>query len=589
MITFDNFLKIYKMKNINKLVFVLLLINHSLDLSSQWTTGAGYVYWSPTTDNVGIGIGFPTADLEVGGDAKINGITVGRGNESPLYNTAFGYEALKVNDVTGILNEGYSNSAFGYLSLTSTTTGYYNSAFGQDAVRTNTTGFSNSGFGSGTLQYNATGYQNSAFGSSSALFNSTGSNNTAIGHYSMFSNVAGSNATAVGAFSMWYSNNTATGFTNRNVAVGFESLRGSVTAANNTGNFNTAIGYQSLINYTSGEGNSGLGYQALFNNSTGNKNVGIGVGALSNNTTGEKNTSLGYGSDVTGSSFTNATAVGYNATVNASNKVRIGNTNVTVIEGQVAWSWPSDARFKSNIREDVPGLDFINKLRPVTYTFESEKFDDFLHKGDEEYFKNKNQEDYKLGEAKKHSGLIAQEVETVIQEIGYDFDGLNVPSNENDNYSISYSSFTIPLIVSVQELSEQDNNLLELIALQNSQIENLNNQVTALTAIVQEFTGSRVDPTTINSTTSSQKSWINQNVPNPFSGNTTITYFIASNAKNSKLIITNELGIIINSISLEDKQGSIILDSKLLTSGKYTYSLIVDDVVIDTKSFIISR
>jgi hypothetical protein len=44
-------------------------------------------------------------------------------------------------------------------------------------------------------------------------------------------------------------------------------------------------------------------------------------------------------------------ALGYAATVNASNKVVVGNSSVTVIGGQVGWSILSDGRFKSNIKE----------------------------------------------------------------------------------------------------------------------------------------------------------------------------------------------------------------------------------------------
>ena len=38
------------------------------------------------------------------------------------------------------------------------------------------------------------------------------------------------------------------------------------------------------------------------------------------------------------------------------------------IGGHVVWSTYSDARIKKNITEEVKGLDFIMRLRPVTYT-----------------------------------------------------------------------------------------------------------------------------------------------------------------------------------------------------------------------------
>ena len=52
----------------------------------------------------------------------------------------------------------------------------------------------------------------------------------------------------------------------------------------------------------------------------------------------------------------NTTAIGYLAIPTASNQVRIGNTSVTSIGGQVEWTAFSDGRFKKDIKEDVSGL-----------------------------------------------------------------------------------------------------------------------------------------------------------------------------------------------------------------------------------------
>ena len=65
--------------------------------------------------------------------------------------------------------------------------------------------------------------------------------------------------------------------------------------------------------------------------------------------------------------LSNATAIGNETTVNAINKVRLGNTGVILVEGQVAYAFPSDGRFKENVREGIRGLDFILKLKPVSY------------------------------------------------------------------------------------------------------------------------------------------------------------------------------------------------------------------------------
>ena len=60
--------------------------------------------------------------------------------------------------------------------------------------------------------------------------------------------------------------------------------------------------------------------------------------------------------------LTNATAIGSLATVNASNKIRLGNTAVTVIEGQVAFTNGSDKTKKENF-QPVDGEAVLGKIR----------------------------------------------------------------------------------------------------------------------------------------------------------------------------------------------------------------------------------
>ena len=101
---------------------------------------------------------------------------------------------------------------------------------------------------------------------------------------------------------------------------------------------------------------------ALVNNTTGSYNTAIGVGALFSNTTGNGNTAIGTEADVSAGNLTNATAIGYGAIVNASNKVRLGNTTVTVIEGQVAFTASSDKTKKENF-QPVDGEEVLGKIR----------------------------------------------------------------------------------------------------------------------------------------------------------------------------------------------------------------------------------
>ena len=53
-----------------------------------------------------------------------------------------------------------------------------------------------------------------------------------------------------------------------------------------------------------------------------------------------------------------------------SNEVCIGDENVTEAHIQVDWTIASDKRDKTEITPLIMGLDFINKLEPVTYRWD---------------------------------------------------------------------------------------------------------------------------------------------------------------------------------------------------------------------------
>ena len=161
------------------------------------------------------------------------------------------------------------------------------------------------------------------------------SSNTAIGGGALFSN-------ATGNF------NTASG--------------GSALSGNTTGSLNTASGASALFRNTTGNSNTASGVQALFSNTTGDLNTAIGASALSGNTTGSLNTAIGFGADVSTDGLINATAIGSGALVNASNKIRLGNSSVTVIEGQVGFTASSDATKKENF-QPVDGQAVLDKIR----------------------------------------------------------------------------------------------------------------------------------------------------------------------------------------------------------------------------------
>ncbi len=337
----------------------------------------------------------------------------------------------------------------------------------------------NVGVGFKSLKSNTSGFSNTAVGSQSLFYNTTSNFNTAIGYISLFSNTSGFLNTAVGAQSLSYNTsgvaNTALGMNSlmNNLSGSYNTAIGSSALFNNmTGSYNTAIGLSTLHQNSTGTFNTAIGLSTLYRNFIGSFNTTLGTYALFNNISGNYNTAIGYNACFNGSSYSNATALGNGTNISASNQIRLGNNIVTSIGGFANWTNVSDARFKKNIKENVKGLDFILRLRPVTYHLDLDKIDNYLKIPDSlRYGKDNALRKYrKLKEKEIQTGFIAQEVEQAAKELGYDFSGIDKPKNENDYYGLRYAEFVVPLVKAVQEqnkviedLKQQNNRKDEII------------------------------------------------------------------------------------------------------------------------------
>lgn len=395
-----------------------------------------------------------------------------------------------------------------------------------------------------------------------ALGYAVGNNNSALGLEALYNNTSGSNNSTVGINTL-YSNTTGS----KNSVLGDQGL-----FSNTTGYNQVAIGASALYNNTIGSNNVAVGYQALTANKNASFNTAVGYQALYNNAYGAFNTAIGYQAKTSSSSGINSsTAIGYGATVNTSNKIRLGGTNVTVVEGPV-YSTVSDGRFKTNISEtEVKGLEFIKKLRPVVYNFDTQKFDEFLNKDiPESERKEALEQDFSTSTAIRQSGFIAQEVEVAAKEAGYNFNGVHVPENANDNYSLAYGQFVVPLVKAVQELSKQN--------------EELKKELDELKKIVKNNSSENS-----NSIENSETSLF-QNAPNPFNESTTIKYSLSPLSKKATLTIVSINGQKVKEFDLTGRnQNAVEINAGELAPGTYVYSLMVNDKVVDTKKMTLTK
>jgi hypothetical protein len=545
-----------------KLVSVLclaILTCYAINIKAQNTKLGINALASNTTGTHNTALGYQSMlKNTTGGYNTASGSNSLYSNISGNENTAHGYSSL-YNNTTG-----YKNTATGYQSLYSNTTGYWNSAHGDQSLYFNTTGASNTANGYQSLYSNTTGSFNTASGHASLHSNTTGEYNTGIGYAALLANTTGSFNTALGRSALAFSINGG-----YNVATGNASL-----AYNTSGSYNTASGFAALYSNAAGLSNTAIGYFSLYYN-TGSSNTAIGYQSLITNTTGSLNTALGYNANVAVGYLTNATAIGANAVVNASNKIRFGNGAVTIVEGNAPYT-VSDGRFKKQVTEEVKGLSFINKLRPVVYTLEARKLDAFMMKSlpadkRENILKSL---DYSQAEKMRRSGFIAQEVEKAAKESDYAFDGVHVPKDENDNYSLAYAEFVVPLVKAVQELTKQN--------------ENLQKQINELKAV--KTTSVQTD---ISSQSSAKIMFTNasleQNIPNPLRNTTGIRYYIPAGSKNAQLTITDNSGKPVKQITLNTGTGVVNIDASALSNGAYNYSLVIDGKRTESKTMVVAH
>lgn len=291
-------------------------------------------------------------------------------------------------------------------------------------IGTVTTGTDNTFYGSAAGSVNTTGRWNVFIGRQAAQTHSTGDLNTIIGW-------------AAGRVNTFHQGNTF---------VGAQAGEFAQSAAN----ISTFIGEKAGWQVTTGTGNTMVGERSGQNTTTGFFNTIVGTTAAGTNITGARLTIIGRNADVSADNLNNATAIGEGTIVNASNKVRIGNTTVTVIEGQVGFTAASDKRLKENIVSLTAGLDFITKLKPVSYQMK-----DFADK-------------------RTNWGFLAQDIEAIVGDSNAI---VTVGGDVDRTLGLRYTDFVAPLVKAVQEQQTEIEELKLLLKEYKAEMENLKTQI----------------------------------------------------------------------------------------------------------------
>ena len=276
------------------------------------------------------------------------------------------------------------------------------------------------------------------------------------------------------------------------------------------------------------------------------------------------------------------------------------------IGGFAPWSNISDERVKKNIKQNVPGLEFIKRLQPVTYNMDLDEADRMIKalmpqpkeiEGDSlmplrasapEPIETEAMKESRAASQKRlHTGFVAQDVEKAAQSIGYEFSGIDV--DDSGIYALRYSEFVVPLVKAVQELSEQND-------AKDAAIAELRDQVNELTELVNRLLEKKeAFPAPSPASDASMgisipDATLEQNFPNPFNQVTNINYTLPQNFNSAKIVISDTSGRVCRQIVITGAgAGNTIVSAGSLSAGIYYYSLIVDNTLVDTKKMVLTK
>jgi hypothetical protein len=331
---------------------------------------------STQADNIAIGNGARSGNINTGGNANIAIGSDAQKNNTGFYNVSLG----NANLVNG---SGDENTALGYTVMANNTTGMRNTGVGLFSFYQNTTGNYNTAIGHGSLGLNTTGSYNTALGTNADVVSNNLTNATAIGYGASvdasnsiqlgntsvtnvktsgtitagnitYPNTAGTNGyvltTNGSGIASWSAANVgvssvgsilASSVVNGadiisgvlNLAPADATNGGIVTAGAQTiggaKTFNTDLNVNGL---TVGRGAGGIsvntvsGLGALQSNTTGSYNTAYGFNTLRSNTTGGSNTASGTNALFTNTTGSNNTGIG----VDALNSNSTGSFNTAI-------------------------------------------------------------------------------------------------------------------------------------------------------------------------------------------------------------------------------------------------------------------
>ena len=278
--------------------------------------------------------------------------------------------------------------------------------------------------------------------------------------------------------------------------------------------------------------------------------VGVGIYTRPSEANGQGNfKKIALYAEADGGSNAGTAVAVYGTINNASQQDFAGNFNGNVVASQYITA--SDKRLKNKVEVESDILGRIMKLTPVHY----------VYKGFKETGLN-------LDATRISHGFIADELAKVFPELVNNFSTIDV-KNVQQYKAVNYIQLISILTAGMQEQQKQIEALK--IEISTSKTFLLSNK-TAVPAEIENAAFS-----------------LSQNIPNPFTESTIISYNIPANVNRALLAIFDLNGKMLLQYNLVQGKNQVTIRGSQLPAGMYIYSLIADGAEVVSKRMVLSK
>lgn len=213
----------------------------------------------------------------------------------------------------------------------------------------------------------------------------------------------------------------------------------------------------------------------------------------------------------------------------------------------------SDSTMKTNVIHIENSLDRMMKIRLVFYSIEDNKIDGLTG---EKILKNKFE-----------YGFLSQQIRDLFPEV-------NITSTDQNGLVLLDYDQLIPIAVAA-------------IQSQQNRIDSLAKEIKNFQTRIDHNISERINSSYFDHT--ENQNILNQNMPNPFDQKTEIKYTIVDkNFRKATILLFDMSGLLMKEYDIPKAgQSSIVINANEFKPGMYIYTLLVNQIEIDTKRMIL--